>query len=327
MTHLLEYDFRELQDGDPLPEDIGFGILRDGVGPSSILDEVVPSAHFYANRQPEDTFATALFDYTTTSAPGGQVDHHGLICSPGFLPGSNADIGVQFINPLKFFQSGLDEFHFQIAVGFRGAQKIVAWVGGMLLTHWTVGGGWDPKMELSVVRVDSSGITKMGSQAVESIYLDINELTVRVKHDQVIAGFNGIVFKTQTGSQFRGGSQTVLYVKAYTKTGATVAAIPTVTEYLATSLRSGRFQPIKEIPGNYFLPPITGDHFYKIPIQELEAEGKLKQIAPSQWQFTQDTLVIVDEAVELKATKDAVIISYQHILDHASYHWCKVRYL
>jgi len=327
MALLLEYDFTNLSDGDPLPTEIGYGVLREDAGVFSVVDEANPAAYFKASKQPDETISKALFAYESSPGPGGATDQRGLICSPGILEGLNSDVSVEFANPMKFFSSGIDEFLLQMVVGSRGENKIVGWIGGMLLSQWTSGGGWSPEMELSVVQGDSSGITKLETQNIESVFHDLNALTVRVKGDEVIMRFNGVYQVVKTGNTFRGGDQAFLQLRATTTTSGVETAYPILTKFQGESLRSGRLGAIKEIPGNFFLPPITGDHFYRIPIQDLESEGKLVQIAPRQWRFLEETLVEVDGAIEIRASEGAVIVSYQHILDHAAYHWCKVRYL
>ena len=114
MALLLEYDFTNLSDGDPLPTEIGYGVLREDAGVFSVVDEANPAAYFKASKQPDETISKALFAYESSPGPGGATDQRGLICSPGILEGLNSDVSVEFANPMKFFSSGIDEFLLQI---------------------------------------------------------------------------------------------------------------------------------------------------------------------------------------------------------------------
>ena len=301
----LLYDFTVLNNGDPFPEGIGPGILRDDSGIFSVLSEAAPNAYFFIQKLPSQSVGTAMFNYTP-DVSGGQTDYHGLICSPGVLDGRNADQSVLFQDPLQHFEDTDDSFVVEIILGFRSKGNIEEWIGGRLSSSWSSVGGWAPTT-LATVLMTPNGFVLFDSKAINSPYLDLNEFLVRVKDEKIIVKYNG-VDTLESGVAFQGSSQAVMRVKAYKELGGTITPVALLESYTGVSLRSGNFLPTVEEVHQHFQIPMCEAHFYQVPVLELLTEKKLKQTAPHQWEFVEDTLVVSEGHVQFKANPGTVIV-------------------
>lgn len=311
----LAYDFTSLNDLDPFPEGFGFGIINET--DNEIIDEPSPTTYFYV------LDGKALFSQAVTT-PGGKTYRHGVVCSPGILVGSDASLTVLFTNPLDYYNVNQDEFVLELGLGFRGTNHYKSWVGGLLQAHW-VTPAWNPKWKMSAVEVDVDVFTEIESQIGDPPFRELNDLTVRVKQNEIKVTFNGVEIIV-TGKSFRGGSQAVLWCKCYSVVTGAETSHSVITEFTGQSLRSGRARGIREFPHQKIPSPANNTHYYQVPIRELMDSGKLRQVDPHAWEFTEEVLVTFEGRTQLRATPGAVIVAYGDILPSLEFQACKVKY-
>ncbi len=319
MANELSFDFSEIPDGEGFPSDIGVSILRVDTGVSSIVNEPDPDTYYYAQG------GLGVFKYTE-EVLGSQVDRRGLLASPGSLEGTDADLSIIFSDPLQYYNESLSGFFFRLGFGYRGEHKALSWVGGMLESMWTPGGGWDPKWKLSIVRVDGETIDRLNTLEEDVPYRSENDLTVRVKGDEIGALFNGVQ-GIQAENVFHGGSNVVLWVAAYADNGVGWEPIPLVKQINAESLSSGKSFSVKEMPGHFLAPPITEAHFYRVPVRDLMNQGSLVQVTDNSWKFRED--VVIERSIENRAfaaSKGFMIVAPRMTLKSADYQLCRFKY-
>lgn len=319
MAKELKYEFSDLLDGAAFPEGIGQGVLRTIGTTPSIEDEPSPITYYYV----KDGYG--VFEYTEVVA-GPQIDRHGLIAVPGMLEGTDADISLIFADPLRNFDPNVHvEAFVQIGLGYRGKDKALEWVGGMVESFWTTAGGWAPEWRLSAVQLNGPTITYLGSIVDVGTYRPENDLTVRVKQNVVGVMFNG-VNSIEEETAFQGGTNVVLWVKVYLDDGVK-KPVPLVKEIQAATLESGLSFRVKEIPGHFLPVPPVEAHFYHIPIKELIAQGSLREITRSSWEFKEDvTVERREDRILFAASKGSVIVAPRQTLPNADVQVCRFKY-
>lgn len=283
-----------------------------------MVEETTPISYFYA----ED--GKALFKYSMVIGVG--VSQHGVLVSPSFLTGRDVELSVVFSNPLQHFSPADDEFRFELGLGYRGKDKIDKWVGGLLESVWTSGGGWNPKWQTSAIQVDVDTFTKLETDADEATYFDKNAFVVTVKGNVAQAAFNGIRVVQAEFDDPR-GNQIAMWVKAYRRNGGGLyTSFPVIEKVFGRSLGSGLSQPVKD-NFNEDIPYVTDEaHFYRIPIRELRDAGKIKQVGPRLWEFLEETTVQIDGSDEFVGSKGAVYHMVKELLPEYPHQLCKMRY-
>jgi hypothetical protein len=313
----LSYDFTELPDGG-FPEGIGVGILRTDSGVVTIEPEPAPNTHYYVEG------GLGVFNYLE-EVLGSQVDWRGLFAVPGILEGKDVDLSMIFSNPIRDFDTSLSEVFVQIGLGFRGIQA-KSWVGGMVESMWTPGGGWNSAWKLSIVRVDDGVITYEESITDENIYRADNDLTVRVKGNTVGAMFNGIR-SVEKEIDFQGDQNVVLWVKVYLDNGIVKSPVPLLKSISGLSLISGQNYSIFEIPAHYLPSPSVEPHYYRIPVRELIDARLLVTLSHNSWKFREEVLVDrPEDRIRFAASKGAVIVSERQTLPSADVQVCRFKY-
>jgi len=286
-----------------------------------LVDEPNPQTYFQVDA------GKAFFKYTE-EVIGPETWQRGFYTSPFTLDGRDADAYVRFSNPLVHLDRKKDEFHFFIGLGLRGEKRSELWAGGLLESHWNKTSGWDPEFRLSAVRADKITFTTLGLYNEIDRYRDLNEITVRVKGNNIMVVLNGVYGVTAIGSAENGpaGNNCVLLLAAYTKDGATITPYPVITVVGGKSLRSGRPAAIIEIPRNKFHPPIHWHNAVRVPVYQLIKDGKLKQLTETSWEFLEEVRVQPKDADEFVATPGAVIFSVRDDLKDARERICQFRY-
>lgn len=300
MVDEFSFDFVG-NDNDPFPEGFGFGILRDVSGVESVITEPNPNSFFFIQSD------RAFFNFTETVA-GPQTDTQGLLATPGFLSQRNAELSICFDNPLPFLNtSTMEEFQVLLGLGLRGKDKFKEWVGVLLETFWTSGGGFSPEWRLSVVRTDGSAFTLLESSE-DGAYRSENSLTVRVEGSQIKANFNGIL-EVESQLDFFGDGYSVLFVKTVSVTSSVISPFPIISKINGLGLADPTSSLIEEAPTQYLSPPNEGYHGYAVPVKKLELEGKLERIGLNVWRFKEDVLVEVENNNDFFANAGSVIIA------------------
>jgi hypothetical protein len=313
----IEIDYSDYSPGD-LPVGFSYGVVRDDAGVMTIEEEDYPNLYYYVQ---DDCLTYKYYEEVF----GPRTDYHGLTGSPGSLSGTNAELSVIFSNPLSNFSDGLDEFCFELGVGFRGKDSLLSWVGGLLESKWSAG-SWTTQWKLSVV--DVLGITKTEHDYTTDFtrYADNNELVVVVEGDSVTVTFNGIK-KASAEIDFLGEGLCILWMKTFTRTGVTLTPMSVTKKFSAYSLKTGRLAPIKEEETQFVAPPHNGNTDIFVPVHSLLEQNKLKQIGPDAWQFTEETLVEpVENFRPFLASSGAIITARRQTLPGAKNKICRYKW-
>jgi hypothetical protein len=192
-----------------------------------------------------------------------------------------------------------DEFNFRVAIALRLDPATGGWVGVQMRAAWQAG-VWVVPLTLEVVSATGANPVVLGSVTPPATpdLLDVwrtqpnAELVAELRGDVLTATLDGVItVSAQVPAD--GQARMALLVEASLLTGAVLTAVPTVVAVQVQSLRDlERLGPPPAILGAAHLEapsfPTLG-----LPLRGLIDSDLVKQLNGRQFQFTQDTEVIV----------------------------------